>query len=692
MTPPVPAAVFKRSPWLWWLLLLAIWILATASDRSWLHSDQRLPAWDQADYLNSAIDHGRALGLLPGGGWLGWHGLLDLSPKIPPLASLVSGSVMAVAGESVDQASWVLSLWHGLLLLVIGLWGRQLLTPGFGLLAAALVALPPGLAGLRVDFTLDLPLTAACSLALWLMWRWQRSEGGGRWNQAVAAALALAAALLIKQSALLVLALPALWSFGQAQGQPRRRLQAWAGLALVVVLLFPWLQHNWITTLGGTERAVISSGAAEGDPGSLDPRSLIWYPRLWGVQLGATTLVAGLVGLARLGFKQWGRWRHTWPAGWAWLLGVALSGWLCTSLSPNKDERYIAPVLPLLALLLARGWWALGEWVAQRRDSRWAGSALALGLVSAAGINAQASLRQLDRQPPSNVVQAMQRLRQQVGAAPTTLLIAASSPDLNEHTLTLLGRQDGGNILVRRLGRNPGQEALALDQGQWWLIATGDQGTTRASAKALSRAVRRDGRYEPVQRWAWSKGRQLELWRRKPAAAQPEGFQQQFISLARRMEQGPKGLKAVFAAIGPWHLLDPRFGYQADVAQWADARLRRNPSDRDALWSHALLSVLQNRPQQADQWFGRLEQLEGRGQWPSAYRSVVQLAGWNSCSAARVADNPASASSADPEASAVLEALRDLSRGLCFDPRGPWALRSSLPRAIHTVTDGLNKP
>ena len=220
--------MLKRSLWLWWLVLLGIWLLASAADHTWLQADQRLPAWDQADYLNSAIDHGRALGLLRGGSWPGWQGLLDLSPKIPPLSSLVSGTVMAAAGEDADTASWALSLWHGLLLLVVALWGRQLLTPGFGLLAATLVALAPALSGLRVDFTLDMPLTASCSLALWLLWRWQRPLDGGRWSQALAAGAAIAAALLIKQSALLVLALPALWSFGQAQPQPRRRWQAWA--------------------------------------------------------------------------------------------------------------------------------------------------------------------------------------------------------------------------------------------------------------------------------------------------------------------------------------------------------------------------------------------------------------------------------------------------------------------------------
>jgi 4-amino-4-deoxy-L-arabinose transferase-like glycosyltransferase len=668
---------------LWWLVLLGIWLLATSADRAWLWADQRLPAWDQADYLNSAVDHGRALGLLAGGGWPGWAGLLDLSPKIPPLSSLVSGSVMAASGEGVDAASWVLSLWHGVLLLVVAFWGRQLLSPGFGLLAAALVALAPALSSLRVDFTLDMPLTACCCLALWLLWLWQRRDGGGRWGQALAAGGAIAAALLIKQSALLVLALPALWSFAQAQRHPQRRWQGWAALALVVALLLPWLHHNWISTLGGTERAVVSSGAEEGDPGSLDPRSLIWYPRLWSQQLGIVTLAAGVGGLGLLAWR-----RQRWEAGWGWLLGAAISGWLCTSLSPNKDPRYIAPVLPLLVLLLARGWWELGCWLARRRNRRWAGAALSLGIFSAGGIAAQASLRELKQEPASSVVAVMHSLRQRVGNQPTTLLIAASSPDLNEQTLTLLGRERGGQILVRRLGRSPGQQELALEQGQWWLIATGDQGTNRRSAKALSQAVRRDGRYEQVDTWPWTHQRQLELWQRKPGAPPARGFEQRFIALARGLEQGPKGLAAVFEAIGPWHLLDPRFSYQQGVKAWADRQLQRHPNDRDALWSLALLAVLQNRPQQADHWFAQLERLEGRGHWPSAYRSVVQLADWRSCTAARAADTPGT----DAESSSVLLALRDLSRSLCFDPRGPLHLNRSLPGAIHTITQQLKQP
>ncbi|WP_370455503.1 hypothetical protein [Synechococcus sp. RSCCF101] len=79
-----PDRVRSQRPWAFPLAVMAIVLIATAADRLWWQASTGLPAWDQADYLNSALDHGRALGWLPGGGWQGWDALLDLSPKIPP--------------------------------------------------------------------------------------------------------------------------------------------------------------------------------------------------------------------------------------------------------------------------------------------------------------------------------------------------------------------------------------------------------------------------------------------------------------------------------------------------------------------------------------------------------------------------------------------------------------------------------
>ena len=633
MTAPAPApedtARGGRREWTWWVCLAALWGLATTWDRLWLARDGRVPSWDQADYLNSAVDHGRALGLL-GGAWRGWDALLDLSPKIPPLASLVNGSVMALAGDSPDQASWSLALWHGLLLLVIAAWGRQLGGRRFALLSASVVALAPALVALRVDYTLDIPLSAATTLALWLLGRWQApAPAGGRPHQALLAALAIGAALLVKQSALLLVALPALWVAAAGLRRRGRRLQVLLAVAVVLALVLPWLHHNWITTLGGTNRAVVESAASEGDPSVLSAASLLWYVRLLPQSLGLPLLLPGLLGLGLILGRRLPPWsgRSGLPSGWGWLLGCTAAGWLATTLSPNKDARYIAPVLPLLLMVLAAGWWQLGQLLSRRFGPRTSAALLGAGLLAGAGSGAAGAVAALQPEEPNPLPPLIARLRSEVGDAPTTLLVVPGSPSLNEQNVTTYGRLGGGRIEGRRLGRRRSEHPLVLERAEWLLLASGDQGTNRPGSRELSLRLRADGRFEPVGQWPWSEGRQVELWRRRGQAAPP--FDRDFIHLARGLEQGPGGLASVFERIGPEHQLDGHFLYQQRVRRWARERLQRDPGDRDALWSLALLATLNNRPVEAGQWYGRLQTLEPRNPWPAAYRSVVALADWN---------------------------------------------------------------
>ena len=684
-----------RGTVLWWLALGLIWLACTAADRLWLQLDQRLPAWDQAEYLNSAVDHGRALGLLAGGGWIGWDALLDLSPKIPPLASLVNGTVMAITGDTPDQASWALAVWQALLLVVVACWGRQLVTPSFGLLAAALTGLTPALAALRVDFTLDLPLTATAMLAIWLLGRWVApAPGGGRWSQSLPAAAAIAAAVMVKQSALLVLLLPCLWATGVGLASRGRRLQVLVALAVVVGVSLPWLHHNWITTLGGTDRAVIESGAQEGDPGPLDPASLPWYPRLWPEQLGIPLLglggLGGLVaGLDRCRNQLRGQLEPSpaWRGGWGWVVGCAVAGWLCTSLSPNKDPRYIAPVLPLLVLLLARGWWSLLRRIRERWGAVAGASLLGLGLATAGGTTVMARARQIEPLPGSPVPAVLVTLRQQVGNQPTTLMVIPSAGAVNQHNVSSFGRLGGGQILGREIGKREQEHPLVLNQAEWILLASGDQGTNREESRRLSRQVRRDGRFQLVGSWPWDKGRNLELWRRRTGAPPAERFDRPFIALARGLERGPAGLAAVSDAIGVQHQLDGHFLYQRRVGAWARERLRLNRSDPDALWSLALLAVLRNRPVEADSWFAQLQQQDRTNPWPSAYRAVVLLADWQAGQAAAVA-GAASRRFDQP----VLPALADLAGVLRGDLGRIQPARDSIPSAIEAVRRELEGP
>jgi len=636
-------------------LLLLIWVLSTAADRLWWSHHGGLPAWDQADYLNSALDHGRALGLVPGGDWQGWQALLDLSPKIPPLGSLVNGAVIAVSGDAPAQAAWSLSLWNGLLLFATAGWALSLRSPQrlareFALLAAAAVSLTPMLLELRTDYVLELPLTACLTLALWRLGCWLDSSPhrGSSWWQAWVAALAVSAALLVKQSALLVLIPAFAWAVVVAlRSCVRRQAQLVAGLAVVALSLLPWLRHNWITTLGGTNRAVIESAAREGDPSVLTLAGWLWYPRLIPDQIGWVLLVTGLSGLVLL-LQQW-RFGLVAPSrdgadrrqAWVWLLGMLVLGWLFTNLSPNKDSRYIAPLLPLLLLLLSRGWLQWGLWIRGRWpvQARWLpGLALVAGGLAAvipAWMQQSARLQNRHQGPLEAIVQ---RAGGGVpGATPTTLIVVPSTPDLNQHNVSYYGRRHGGQLVGRQLGGSLDHVQPVLDRAELVLLAEGDQGSVRKAARRLDRAVRDSGVFTRVDTFPRPGGGSYSLWRRDADVAPSPGFDQRFPAMASALEKGPSGLDSIFSSVAIEHMLDGHFRYRGPARKAALARLSIDPDDRQARWTLALLAVLANRPIEASKQFAALEQVLPNNPWPSAFRAVVLLAGWDPVQAAAVA-------------------------------------------------------
>ena len=664
-----------------------IWLLATAVDRLWWMQQTGVPAWDQADYLNSALDHGRALGLLPGGGWNGWSALLDLSPKIPPLASLVNGTVMAVSGDAPADAAWSLSLWHGLLLLAVAGWGYRLRGEGLALLACLLTALTPALLDLRTDYVLEMPLAAMVTLALWRLAVWCDPSTGGRWGQVCWATVAALAAVLVKQSALLALAPAGLWAAWIAL----RRRGVWRRQALVLPLLgsamvLPWLRHNWITSLGGTNRAVFESAAREGDPGLMSLEGWLWYPRLLPEQLGLVLLVVGVSGLV-LWWVQRSRTSGDDGWCWSWLVINLLAAWLLTSLSPNKGDRYIAPLLPALLLLLSRGWWQWGLWLRQWRP-RWTSPLLGIGLLACVPAGWSHQWERLQDRPRG----PLQALVQAAGGAdpaaePRTVIVVPSTPDLNQHNVSFYGRRGGGRLVGRQLGGSRRDRAPVLARAEWVVLSEGDQGSVRKAARKLDRAVRSSGVFEQVQRFPRPKGGSYSLWRRRSDRPASLGFAAAFPALAAGLAAGPSGLDPVFSAVAVEHMLDGHFLYRQQVAGQAQQQLAINPEDAQARWSLALLAVLANRPGEAADQFAALQRLDPQSPWPAAYRSVVLLAGWMPWAASTVADQAAS-----QQNNGVLVALADLSAVL---GGAVWRLPSaisSVPTALKLVEGAQTQP
>lgn len=664
----------RQAGWCWWSALGLIWLACVCLQRLWLQRHPGYLSWDQADYLNSAVDHGRALGCLSPAHWPGWNGLLNLSPKIPPLASLVNGCILRFSGDSPDQARIALLAWLAVLLIVVACWARQLGGPRFGLLAAGLMALSPGLWQVNLRFSLDLPLAAATALSLWLLGNWhQRSDPGP--GPTITAASTLAAAILIKQSALLFLTVPLLVVAGTAMGRRGKRL--WLLIALVVCLAWitPWLHHNWITTLGGTNRAVFESAAAEGDPTVFSALGLSWYLLKLPGQLGLLSTGLGGLGLALLAHRRGGL--RPINSAWMWILVSAAGGLILLTLSPNKDERYLAPLLPPLVLLLARGWEEL--WIRRRRLTFLGGGLMLLELPASLTIQQRPIAA-----PP--IATALAPLRQAGPEKPRSVVVVPDDRELNEHTVTSVGRRLGGALVARHLGARSRQDRhLLLQRADWILLSSSGRRKQRRENLLLSRELRGDGHFERLSRFQWNNDQDwLELWQRRTPAAPL--FASQFPDLALAASTGPQGLALLMARIGPEHQLDGHLLYQRDVRQQARARLRHHPDDRRALWSLAMLAVLSNQREEAARLFEQLGRLEPTNPWPGAYRSVVLLADWRTCSAATAADrqllNPG-------EARLPLLALRDVAAGLCFRPWRLAAAARSVPAAVQWAETSL---
>ena len=155
------------------VILLMMWLGMALCDRLWYAIDHSAPAWDQADYLNGALNYWDALKdiHLFNGSW--WHSFWLLSSKIPPLHYILTAPFLNIFGLSADSASLVMLFYSALLLVSVYGLGVLLFDASVGLWAAGLSILLPGLYYYRLEFLLDYPLSAIVAFTFYLLTLWK---------------------------------------------------------------------------------------------------------------------------------------------------------------------------------------------------------------------------------------------------------------------------------------------------------------------------------------------------------------------------------------------------------------------------------------------------------------------------------------------------------------------------------------
>ncbi|MCC3532128.1 MAG: glycosyltransferase family 39 protein [Microcoleus sp. PH2017_22_RUC_O_B] len=607
------------------LILGIIWLLGAISDRLWFACDRSVPAWDQAEYLTSTLNYLQALQHPQwfSGEW--WTNFWLLSTKIPPLAYILTVPFLHIFGTGGDRATLVHLLFSAILLASVYSLGTKLFNRQVGLWAAAICILLPGLYRFRLQFLLDFPLTAAITFCFYCLTMWKEGSaadfvtdvadvadvadrlkldkrtkkkhkfspsGAGTHHPpplhtlsassffwAIAFGISLGLSILVKHTTVLFLFTPILWlAVGAVRQKAWGRLAQLAGALLLSAAVFgPWAKTNWLLILTGGKRATLDSAIAEGDPGLNTIGAWIYYIQHLPEHVSWPLLLIPLVGFILY------YWRNRADSqsilhlnSCRWLAVFWIGAYLINSLNINKDDRYVIPYLPILAIFLA---YFLTLWPQRwEKQIRWAtiglgilamlfhmwplGGAFGHSFVQAVSPG-NSSYPYLGKEWPHREV-----IAEIIDTEPylqSTLGVLPSTPQINQHNLNYYGALANFQVYGRQVGTNLKEVPQDVRSLSWFLTKTGPQGSIRERIKkaqnAAVAAIETGGKFNLQKSWVLPDNTNLNLYRKQLHAVEiqplPEARSQVQLEQVTVLAKPVPGvaLPVTYIWSGPWQQL-----------------------------------------------------------------------------------------------------------------------------------------
>jgi 4-amino-4-deoxy-L-arabinose transferase-like glycosyltransferase len=261
------------------------------------------------------------------------------------------------------------AVWIGVLVFSTYSIGRRLWSARVGWLSVAFVVAAPMIVTSSKEYMLDLPLTAAAAVILYLL---IRADGFASRRYSLLLGAACGCGLLVKWTLPLVLVLPLMHisAIALAEARQRHAFGRLINLAGAAVLAFaiagPWYVRNFISIAAFALKYNGPEGVVQGNPPVATFASATWYFwNLLNAQLYALPFLFLMVGVVFCLRKRELASRNFYP------LLMIVGTFAAFTLLRHKDSRYTLPMLPALAIV-ATSWL---EYVSARARS-WASAVL----------------------------------------------------------------------------------------------------------------------------------------------------------------------------------------------------------------------------------------------------------------------------------------------------------------------------
>ncbi len=356
------------------ILLAAVVAFGVVNNLVWLHIDTRPPRWDEAHYLTMGLKFHEALFSGGVGSFVG--SVLTLYPANPPLVPALSVPAYLLLGKSADAALAVNFLAFVMLILATYGLGATLASPWCGLLAAVLVSTYPGAFGLSRVFYVDFVNVALVAVSLYLL---VRTEAFSRKVPSLAFGVVTGLGFLCRATYPVFVIGPLgisaylAWSGRKhddlTSGVERPRLWVNSGLALLglVVVAAPWYIRNLLPVVRRSLSA--GYGAVAVGYGPTNPLTLhailSYFIILIDVHMTPFGMALFILAVLILWVKRSTILQEA-PTqkinlshGLLFCLSSVCVPLMIFATGRSQDPRFVAPILPAIAVVSAWGLWSL---------------------------------------------------------------------------------------------------------------------------------------------------------------------------------------------------------------------------------------------------------------------------------------------------------------------------------------------
>jgi 4-amino-4-deoxy-L-arabinose transferase-like glycosyltransferase len=323
------------------VIMLALFFLAL--NILWSYLDKTPPHWDMARHLSNSLDYHRYLIDL------NWRKLIFNYSYYPPFYYWLTALWYLVVGRSIDAAISTNLFFVVALAISVYFSAKKLQDERSACLAALLALTFPMLSSQFKEFQLDAPLTVMVSLGLTFL---LYSDNFRNRKSIVFLGIVSGLAMLTKWTYAAYVLVPLIYLLAESLLKfPRERISILKNALIAAIatsiIAGPWYTHNLSDIKRDVDGSGINAALAEGDPVGLTLKAFMFY--FWTFiehHFWLIGTIIFLVGLVVLLSNRESRRKYA-----IYLISVIV-GYIIFSTFPNKDARFIMPIVPSVAIII----------------------------------------------------------------------------------------------------------------------------------------------------------------------------------------------------------------------------------------------------------------------------------------------------------------------------------------------------